>query len=94
MGRHDAGVDPATAFTQYLAIMQTVITRGTGKRAGLADGTFAAGKTGTTENSGDAWFVGFTDRLTVAVWVPVLLLGKPSVLTFAVVVGTLAGQAL
>src|SRR5581483_5714799 len=29
----------------------------------------AAGKTGTTENSGDAWFVGFTDRLTVAVWV-------------------------
>jgi penicillin-binding protein 1A len=52
-----------------VGIMQTVITRGTGKRAGLADGTFAAGKTGTTENSGDAWFVGFTDRLTVAVWV-------------------------
>jgi penicillin-binding protein 1A len=50
-------------------IMATVIQRGTGKRAGLADGTFAAGKTGTTENSGDAWFVGFTDRLTVAVWV-------------------------
>jgi membrane peptidoglycan carboxypeptidase len=52
-----------------VGIMQTVVTRGTGKRAGLADGTFAAGKTGTTENSGDAWFVGFTDRLTVAVWV-------------------------
>src|SRR4051794_25577791 len=50
-------------------IMQTVVTRGTGKRAALPDGTFAAGKTGTTENSGDAWFVGFTDRLTVAVWV-------------------------
>ena len=30
---------------------------------------FAAGKTGTTENNGDAWFVGFTDRWTVAVWV-------------------------
>jgi membrane peptidoglycan carboxypeptidase len=52
-----------------VGIMQTVVTRGTGKRAALADGTFAAGKTGTTENSGDAWFVGFTDRLTVAVWV-------------------------
>src|SRR3954468_11487461 len=52
-----------------VGIMQTVIQRGTGKRAGLADGSFAAGKTGTTENSGDAWFVGFTDRLTVAVWV-------------------------
>ena len=36
--------------------------RGTGKRAALADGSFAAGKTGTTENYGDAWFVGFTDR--------------------------------
>ena len=52
-----------------VGIMQTVVQRGTGKRAALADGTFAAGKTGTTENSGDAWFVGFTDRLTVAVWV-------------------------
>jgi penicillin-binding protein 1A len=28
-----------------------------------------AGKTGTTENYGDAWFVGYTKRLTVAVWV-------------------------
>ncbi|MBI5104714.1 MAG: transglycosylase domain-containing protein [Solirubrobacterales bacterium] len=32
-------------------------------------GGFAAGKTGTTENAGDAWFVGFTDRWTIAVWV-------------------------
>ncbi len=47
--------------------MQTVVSSGTGKRA--AYGGFAAGKTGTTENFGDAWFVGFTHRLTVAVWV-------------------------
>ena len=32
-------------------------------------GEFAAGKTGTTENYGDAWFVGFNEELTVAVWV-------------------------
>ena len=32
-------------------------------------GEFAAGKTGTTENYQDAWFVGFNDELTVAVWV-------------------------
>ena len=32
-------------------------------------GTFVAGKTGTTENYGDAWFVGWTDEITVAVWV-------------------------
>jgi penicillin-binding protein 1A len=60
---------PKDIAQESVGIMQTVIQRGTGKRAGLADGTFAAGKTGTTENSGDAWFVGFTDRLTVAVWV-------------------------
>ena len=48
-------------------IMATVVQRGTGRRA--AFGQFAAGKTGTTENSADAWFVGFSDRLTVAVWV-------------------------
>jgi penicillin-binding protein 1A len=61
-------LDKVTTQTA-VGIMQTVVTRGTGKRAGLADGSFVAGKTGTTENSGDAWFVGFTDRMTVAVWV-------------------------
>ncbi|MBJ7347567.1 MAG: penicillin-binding protein [Thermoleophilaceae bacterium] len=44
-----------------------VVTSGTGKRAAI--GSFAAGKTGTTENYGDAWFVGFGDELTVAIWV-------------------------
>jgi penicillin-binding protein 1A len=66
-----------------VGIMQTVVTRGTGKRAALADGTFAAGKTGTTENSGDAWFVGFTDRLTVAVWVGYPDRLKPMLTEFA-----------
>ena len=41
--------------------------RAPGARA--AYGGFAAGKTGTTENFGDAWFVGFTKELTIAVWV-------------------------
>ena len=50
------------------AILQTVVAYGTGKRRGDPGG-FAAGKTGTTENYGDAWFVGFNERLTVAVWV-------------------------
>jgi membrane peptidoglycan carboxypeptidase len=45
-----------------------VISSGTGKRAALADRT-AAGKTGTTENYGDAWFVGYTPQLATAVWV-------------------------
>jgi penicillin-binding protein 1A len=50
-----------------VAVMQTVVSQGTARRA--AYGGFAAGKTGTTENYGDAWFIGFTDKLTIAVWV-------------------------
>jgi penicillin-binding protein 1A len=49
-------------------ILQKVITSGTGHRAALSDRP-AAGKTGTTDNYGDAWFVGYTPQLAVAVWV-------------------------
>jgi penicillin-binding protein 1A len=48
-------------------ILARVISGGTGTAAQI--GEFAAGKTGTTENYGDAWFVGFNKDLTVAVWV-------------------------
>ena len=41
--------------------------RGTGAAAGDV-GTPVAGKTGTTENSTDAWFIGYTPHLTTAVW--------------------------
>jgi penicillin-binding protein 1A len=46
-------------------------------------GGFAAGKTGTTENNGDAWFVGFTRRWTVAVWVGYPDTLKPMLTDFA-----------
>jgi len=58
---------PRAINDQVVAQMQTVVSSGTGKKA--AYGGFAAGKTGTTENFGDAWFVGFSEELTVAVWV-------------------------
>lgn len=45
---------------------------GTGRRARI-EGHFAAGKTGTAQNNEDAWFVGFTDYYTTAVW-----LGDPN----------------
>ena len=50
------------------SILQDVVVSGTGQRAALADRP-AAGKTGTTDNYGDAWFVGYTPQLAVAVWV-------------------------
>ncbi|MGR3464676.1 PBP1A family penicillin-binding protein [Limimaricola sp.] len=50
-----------------LSMLRDVVRNGTGKRAAI-DG-FAAGKTGTSQNSRDAWFIGFTDRLVVGVWV-------------------------
>jgi penicillin-binding protein 1A len=49
-------------------LLQQVIQQGTGRRAALP-GWPAAGKTGTTENHGDAWFVGYTPQLVTAVWV-------------------------
>jgi penicillin-binding protein 1A len=50
------------------SILQKVVTQGTGRRAALPDRP-VAGKTGTTENYGDAWFVGYVPQLAVAVWV-------------------------
>jgi penicillin-binding protein 1A len=49
-------------------LLQEVVEQGTGRRAQLPDRP-VAGKTGTTENYGDAWFVGYTPQLAVAVWV-------------------------
>jgi penicillin-binding protein 1A len=51
------------------SLLQRVVTSGTGIRAQLPDGRPVAGKTGTTENYGDAWFVGYTPQLVTAVWV-------------------------
>ena len=52
------------------SLMQEVLSRGTGSRArqlGLRH--TAAGKTGTTDDYQDAWFVGFDDQLVCGVWV-------------------------
>src|SRR5437764_14445209 len=48
-------------------LLRGVVMNGTGTHAQVSE--WSAGKTGTTENYGDAWFVGFTDRYTAAVWV-------------------------
>lgn len=53
--------------SSLMKLLRRVVDDGTGRAAAL-DG-FAAGKTGTSENYRDAWFVGFTDHLVAGVWV-------------------------
>ncbi|HEY3866255.1 MAG TPA: transglycosylase domain-containing protein [Solirubrobacteraceae bacterium] len=57
---------PEIAATET-SVLETVLEYGTAKGAALDE--FAAGKTGTTSNYGDAWFVGWNHKYTVAVWV-------------------------
>ncbi len=63
------------------SILQRVVDQGTGVRAQLDDRP-VAGKTGTTENYGDAWFVGYTPQLVVAVWVGYPTTLKPMLTEF------------
>jgi penicillin-binding protein 1A len=58
-----------TSVAQTIHTMLTgVVTNGTGTSAAIS-GVDVAGKTGTTTNYADAWFVGWTPELTTAVWV-------------------------
>ena len=62
-------INPETAFIMT-DLLQAVVKEGTGMKAlKLADLAPVAGKTGTTNDYTDAWFVGFSPKLTTAVWV-------------------------
>ncbi len=73
--RHEAatssqaiGSADRVSFYQLKTMLQGVLARGTAHSiASLSP--YVAGKTGTTEDENDAWFVGFTNDVTVAVWV-------------------------
>lgn len=58
--------------------LQQVVLRGTGTAAG-GIGSSVAGKTGTTDNSANAWFIGYTPSLTTAVWMGYASQYKPMV---------------
>ena len=47
-------------------MLQNVIVRGTGKNAAIDRP--AAGKTGTSQNFRDAWFIGYTPNMVTSVW--------------------------
>jgi penicillin-binding protein 1A len=56
------------AFFQLKTMLQGVVERGTAASL-RRHAPYVAGKTGTTDNEADAWFVGFTNDVTIAVWV-------------------------
>lgn len=59
-------IKPSTAL-QTTIILQDVINKGTGQSAiGIPN---SAGKTGTTDNNRDGWFIGYTPKITTGVWV-------------------------
>ncbi len=59
-------VKPGTAY-MMISMMEDVMTRGTGRGAAISRP--CAGKSGTTSDYHDAWFVGFTPDLACAVWI-------------------------
>jgi penicillin-binding protein 1A len=65
-GRCGAATHPNVARTATQA-MADVVTSGTGTRADI--GRPQAGKTGTSQENKDAWYVGYTPELSLAVWV-------------------------
>tara|TARA_B100000686_G_C16432376_1_gene782828 strand:- start:14 stop:829 length:816 start_codon:yes stop_codon:yes gene_type:complete len=58
--------DPVNSF-QMVSILKGVVDRGTGRRTKIT-GFEIGGKTGTTNNNTDAWFIGFTSDLIVGVY--------------------------
>jgi penicillin-binding protein 1A len=68
--RQDRVIPPDVAY-QMVSMLQDVLDRGTASSARSAHGVRfpAGGKTGTTDDFKDAWFVGFTTSTVVGVWV-------------------------
>ena len=71
--RHEPSFDEVTladkvSFYQLKTMLQGVVARGTARRLSHM-APYVAGKTGTTDDENDAWFVGFSNEVTVAVWV-------------------------
>jgi len=65
---HLTRVLPASVAATIHELLRGVVTSGTGQSAAIS-GVDVVGKTGTTTDEGDAWFVGWTPQFTTAVWV-------------------------
>lgn len=97
--RQRAVLDGAHAF-QMVSMLRDVVLRGTAASAARLGVTFAAaGKTGTTNDYKDAWFVGFSTTLVCGVWVgyddprPIMAGGYGAQLALPIWAQTMRGAA-
>lgn len=88
--------------TAYITsmLLKEVVTSGTGGGAQLASGIFTAGKTGTTSDNHDRWFVGYTPHYVATVWYgydtqqPIKASGNPCISVWRSVMSTInAGKS-
>jgi penicillin-binding protein 1A len=66
--RSEQVVEPSIA-AEVRSLLTSVVTSGTGTNASPSSGEAVWGKTGTTDDNGDAWFCGATEEITACVWV-------------------------
>ena len=66
--KRSEGIDPAVAYVLH-ALMRGVVIRGTAAGLNQYGLSYVAGKTGTTSNYRDAWFIGYVPDILTAVWV-------------------------
>ena len=59
---------PLAAHREAIELLRLTVEQGTGKRASLK-ARFVGGKTGTSQDYRDAWFIGFVDDMVIGVWV-------------------------
>lgn len=65
--KHTIAMSEKTAYVTN-RMLNEVVTSGTGGGAQLPSGMYTAGKTGTTSNNHDRWFVGYTPHYVATVW--------------------------
>ena len=68
--RQSSGLEPViseNSLREIKTILREVISHGTGKHANIAENIY--GKTGTSQNFRDAWFIGFSDNYVMGVWI-------------------------
>src|SRR5258707_11284760 len=91
MKRREANPISLNTVLELNEALRGVVTQGTGGAAAVVPNSF--GKTGTTSDRRDAWFVGYTSELVSAVWLAKPQRTKTGALAYLPMEGTSGGHA-